>query len=331
MGRKGRNRRSEAEVDDDAASTSTSNTLASVSELGSEALSNGDPWEDCIELLFEKRSSTREQALDTLNRLFMSGFMYDEADAKQSTLTGLFIGSIKRGGSSECALACKALGFMTLTLGPCEQTEGYWCEARTALQGVLESSKDFGAKAAALQSLALLCFIAAEEPSDTEELLSLMQKHWTSGRGPVVQAAALRAWSLLLTTAPSGLLDSDFIEASLGKLAKCLHSGSVDVRAAGGEAAALLYHCSGLAALDSDPAADGENGMSSQSAAQQLGMADIVDRMKDLAKNTGDASRRSRKDRAALRSTFKDLINVVEDGSQTESKTALSMIAEHPK
>ena len=52
--------------------------------------------------------------------------------------------------------------------------------------------------------------------------------------------------------------------------------------------------------------------MSSRSAAHQLGMADIVDRMKDLAKNTGDASRRSRKDRAALRSTFKDLINVVE-------------------
>lgn len=58
--------------------------------------------------------------------------------------------------------------------------------------------------------------------------------------------------------------------------------------------------------------ADGENGVSGQSAAQQLGMADIVDRMRDLAKNTGDASRRSKKDRASLRSTFKDLINVVE-------------------
>lgn len=51
----GRNRRSEADVDDDATSTSTSNTLGSLSELGSEALSAGDPWEDCIELLFEKR------------------------------------------------------------------------------------------------------------------------------------------------------------------------------------------------------------------------------------------------------------------------------------
>ena len=83
----------------------------------------------------------------------------------------------------------------------------------------------------------------------------MCMKSGAAGSGPVVQAAALRAWSLLLTTAPSGLLDSDFIEASLGRLAKCLHSASVDVRAASGEAAALLYHCSGLAALDSDPAA----------------------------------------------------------------------------
>ncbi len=51
----GRSRRSDADLDDDTASTSTSATLASVSELGSEALSAGDPWEDCIELLFEKR------------------------------------------------------------------------------------------------------------------------------------------------------------------------------------------------------------------------------------------------------------------------------------
>lgn len=108
---------------------------------------------------------------------------------RQSTLTGLFIGSIKRGGSTECALACKALGFMTLTLGPCEQTEGYWPEARAALQGVLESSKDHGAKAAALQSLALLCFTAAEEPSDTEELLALMQKHWASGEAELHASA----------------------------------------------------------------------------------------------------------------------------------------------
>ena len=67
--------------------------------------------------------------------------------------------------------------------------------------------------------------------------------------------------------------------------------------------------------------------MSSQSAAQQLGMADIVDRMKDLAKNTGDASRRSRKDRAALRSTFKDLINVVE---ARPSRSLLACRVRHP-
>ena len=82
----------------------------------------------------------------------------------------------------------------------------------------------------------------------------LLQASCAAGNGPAVQAAALRAWSLLLTTAPSGLLDSAFLEGSLGQLSKCLHSSSVDVRSAGGEAAALLYHSSGLAALDGDAA-----------------------------------------------------------------------------
>ena len=94
---------------------------------------------------------------------------------------GLFLSSIKKGGSSECAQACRAVALLCLTLGPCEQTEGSWPEARVALEGVLSSTKDFGAKAAALQALAMLCFIAAEEPSDTEELLTALQRHWTSG------------------------------------------------------------------------------------------------------------------------------------------------------
>lgn len=41
-------------------------------------------------------------------------------------------------------------------------------------------------------------------------------------------------------------------------------------------------------------------------------LEDIVSRMKDLAKNRGDPSRRSRKERAAQRGTFRELCNIVE-------------------
>ena len=49
-----------------------------------------------------------------------------------------------------------------------------------------------------------------------------------------------------------------------------------------------------------------------QAEAISNGLDDVVNHMKELASNRGDKSRRSRKDRAATRSTFRDLCNVVE-------------------
>ena len=44
----------------------------------------------------------------------------------------------------------------------------------------------------------------------------------------------------------------------------------------------------------------------------QSGMDDVVARMRELATHRGDEQRRNRRDRAALKSTFRDLITTVE-------------------
>lgn len=62
---------------------------------------------------------------------------------------------------------------------------------------------------------------------------------------PKVQAAALRGWSLLLTTVPAGQLDSDFVEGNLKVLAALLHSDDVEVRAAE-RSAAVAAHQGGV-------------------------------------------------------------------------------------
>lgn len=49
-----------------------------------------------------------------------------------------------------------------------------------------------------------------------------------------------------------------------------------------------------------------------QAEAISSGLDDVVGRMKDLATNKGDSNRRSRKDRASSRSTFRELCSVVE-------------------
>lgn len=51
-----------------------------------------------------------------------------------------------------------------------------------------------------------------------------------SGASAKVQAAALRNWTLLLTTVPAGRLDSDFVEDNIKLLAALLHADDVEVR-----------------------------------------------------------------------------------------------------
>ena len=58
------------------------------------------------------------------------------------------------------------------------------------------------------------------------------------------------------------------------------------------------------------PAAEAANGDSAGGAQAEMG--EVVARMRELATHKGDEQRRNRRDRAALKSTFRELITTVE-------------------
>ena len=62
--------------------------------------------------------------------------------------------------------------------------------------------------------------------------------------------AAVRGWSFLVSTLPTYSLSTTFVENSLASLSALLYSENVDLRAASGEAIALLYDSAGLADLE---------------------------------------------------------------------------------
>lgn len=101
-------------------------------------------------------------------------------------------------------------------------------------------------------------------------------------------------------------------------LAALLHSEDVDIRSAAGEAVVLIYNTCDLSALpESNPsvAEDENNGNKDEegiSGVSAESLEDIVSRMQDLAKNRGDDTRRSKKDRASQRSTFRELSSILE-------------------
>ena len=129
------------------------------------------------------------------------------------------------------------------------------------------------------------------------------------GESPKVRAAAMRAWSFLYTSlrhSPS----SATLEPLLPTLASQLHDPDVEARAAAGEALALIYHTTSLAdenSSEEDEEEEEVESMSVVSSGSLAGLEDVVDRMKELATNKGEKLRRSKRDKAAMRSVFREL------------------------
>ena len=324
-----------------------------------------DEFAVAIDMLYEKRASTRVSGLQKLVRLLTSQYQFEECTFKLETLNRLFLGAFKRGGPEESALAARALALHVTTLGLSEETEQIFNEALTVMEPAIVKGRSAEANEAAIEALSMMCFVAASGPEETMQVMSLFRKVYSgSSKGMFriqgrawrcvrrlslallahcslhahthphtqtaitgdVQAAALRGWTLLFTTVPAWKLGTDFVEDHLKGLATLLHGDNVDVRAAAGEAVTVVYDTCELANLPvSSPAGEEEhgeeNGKNEEATVDRL--EDIVSRMQDLAKNRGDETRRSKKDRVVLRTTFRELSAIIEGGEIPEQKVKL--------
>ncbi|BDA43174.1 probable interferon-related developmental regulator 1 [Coccomyxa sp. Obi] len=309
----------------DSGSCASSSTLASLRDLESNDLQlveEGDPFDRCIDALYEKRATTRERALEALIGLLSMHYNYDCAVERQGVLSSLAIRSVRYGGAVEAALASRALGLLSLTLGAGDDSERLLEEAKPVLERASTAGKGAQLKAMAVEALSVVAFVGVEDPGVLDSVMAHMTGLWKGV--PAVAAAALRGWTLLLSTLPAQRLTAAFVESSLEALAQQLYSEATDVRAAAGEAIALLYDASGLVELEGDSGEEsGQATPLEPGGKRSPGMEEVVARMKDLATNRGDALRRSKKSRASLRSTFREICSSVEGGNVAESRIKL--------
>lgn len=341
--------RANSEFGDDHASSTVSlcGRSSATDDLDAYSDQEEDEFAIAIENLYEKRSATREAALQKLVSLLMSQWQLDECTFKLDTLSRLFLTSFKKGGADESILAARAVALHVITLGASDEAEGVFRDALPAFVKIIETGRIAVLRAAAIESLSILCFVAAEGPEETMEIMSLLSKAYTRQSSTEVQSEALRGWSLLFTTLPASKFGSSFVEEHLKILSVLLHSKDVDVRSAAGEAVTLLYHTCDLSMLpetlsrsqshygsnDQDDTNDfhkddSQNGHDAPGAAESLQaerLEDIVKRMQDLAKNRGDETRRSKKDRASLRSTFRELSSIIDGGDIPQQKVTMPL------
>ena len=212
-------------------------------------------FEEIFEQLSEKRYTTREKALNQLLVLLSSGLRAEELEHNLETLLYTLCSCAKRGKTKESALASRNVALVSISLGA--ERDDVFSAVEAALLHVSARGKGDLAKAEAIKALALCCFVSATEESASLKTLNTLLAIFAGssvGAGAVsmkkapgapVLAAAISGWALLATTMPRSMFSSSAFDAYTSKLQPMLYHDSLSVRAAAGEAIALLHEMNG--------------------------------------------------------------------------------------
>lgn len=318
-----------------------------------------DEFQEALDWTYESRGSTRERGWERLSSLLRNS-VREECWDNAATITGRCQAALKKGSVAEATTAATVLALHVLTLG--EPDESGFQSVQPDLVRAAKHGKGAAARCAAVDALSLCCFVMSDDEHSTRAAMDDLRGLWAPAPraaatgGPsaaALRAAALRGWTFLFTSLNS-LPDASAVEALLPALAALLHDGDVEVRAAAGEAIAVVYQTCGLDDLESileedeedegdedddeeeEPAGAGKQQQQQRRPRQQAadgdagstgsgvsGLSEVVGRMKDLATNRGDRQRRSKRERASLRGAFREITRVIEDGDVRETKIKL--------
>lgn len=204
-----------------------------------------------VDALYEKRGSTREEALGALTDAFESFVLLGLVENKYVTLLSQFINSIKRGSVKEVCLACRCIGLLAITLGAGSSSHEIMDESHPHLLRVLQTWPDTQKMISALDCLAVVTFVGATDLAETQLSLKAIWDviHPKSGSNvgvvrkpkPPLLAAAVSAWAFLLTTIGSSRRNTDSWKEPITFLCSLLEAEDRAVRIAAGEALALCF------------------------------------------------------------------------------------------
>ncbi|XP_038983386.1 interferon-related developmental regulator 2-like [Phoenix dactylifera] len=255
---KGNRRKVRADEFDSSDADSVSSTSTALSELTladeTEHVNSLEfVLEKYIDALYEKRGSTRETALSGLVDAFEGHVLATFVENKCITLLHQCINSVKRGSTKENCLASRAIGLLAITVGAGTSAHEIMEESVPQLSRALRSASD-ALKISVLDCLSVITFVGANDLAETETSLKIMWEvihpKSVSNVGPLkkpssaVLAAAISAWSFLLTTISSWRINPDTWKESISFLSTLLEADNRydrSVRIAAGEAIALFF------------------------------------------------------------------------------------------
>lgn len=262
--------------------------------------------EAAIDQLLESRTSTREKALQEVKKGLQLHYAYDLVEKWRTTLAEGIMRGLKKGREAEFKLAAQLLDVVVLTLGA--ESEELYAEFSPVLSVFIKDpTASSVVRSAAATSFALLTFVGCTDQVSIKENVKMLEETFTGTHSAAFLPAVLRAWGLLLSTMPVKYIETEALPKYGKKLVALLDLDEFEARLAAGEIIALLFDMLQEAKEDAEEEFDLADYESC------LDIDDLIDKLKDLSATSGHHI--SKKDKAKLKSSFKDILRSVESGS----------------
>ncbi|KAK1301186.1 hypothetical protein QJS10_CPB13g00393 [Acorus calamus] len=312
--------------DDSLSSTSTVSEQSTVITVD-RVRSRFDDLDGLLDNLYEKRSSTRENALSGLVSAFESNVLVGYVSNKYITLLNQYINSIKRGSALEAKKAARAIGLLALTIGAGVESQELMVESVPHLTQALKVGSDASKKSAVLECLAIITFIGATDAEATDKVMKIIWDfmHPKSGlnvsganklSSPVL-VAAVSAWSFLLTVFDGWRISSNNWQESISFLTLLLDKDDRSVRIAAGEAIALIFETGRLDKFSKELTGsfvEGSNGNNIGGFGHVEALkGKILNRARDLSAEAGGKGT-AKKDLNDQRDLFHNVVDFIEHG-----------------
>ncbi|KAL0733346.1 hypothetical protein Bca4012_009556 [Brassica carinata] len=290
-----------------------------------------------LDALYEKRSSTREQALASIVDAFKSDLQHEFVQKNFATLLHQCLHCIKKGSSKESSLASHVIGLLALTVGHGDQSQEILGDSVTPLSQALKSNHEALKITSILECLAVITFVGGANAEQTERSMQIIWQMIhpklvcnvvATKSSPLVITTVVSSWAFLLTTVDRWTLGPKILQETVTYLSTLMETDDRSVRIAAGEALALLFEMGTLEKFDAKAKGSANVSVQERSVSQEalinmdILISKVTNQVRDLAVESGGKGC-AKKDLNTQRSLFKDLVEFLEGGVAPETSTKI--------
>jgi len=282
-----------------------------------------DVFAEMIESLTEKRSSSRIKSLQKLNETLTAELMSEQLSTRLDTLQLYLTNIIRKNTGEEVALACRALSLTILTMG--EDSASFGAAILPVLLTVIKNnSKSLSSRRSCVQALGTIYFIVTSSVECREGMGYLEQLFSDSKLDPVLIADAIQIWALLASTISAAQLGTTYFNKFVPAFTKFLDHQSLEVRAAAGEAVALLFDATNGLEVEETEKEKEKKPDSDEELIQlkETKQSELIKSLQSLA--TQGSQRVAKKDTTKQKSLFREVIRTVEEGEPPSEKIIIN-------